>query len=122
MLLKPTLVGTNILLNVVPNFEKYDTINENKKLRIFSNFYLPITIEKNTYKELCSKQVTYGKTDLQNIMISELEEKFKDENIDSKDIKNKIVNTYQENENELEVELTYEVIENIGIEQPINER
>ena len=120
-----SIILNNFKINLyksIPNFEKYDTINENKKLRIFSNFYLPITIEKNTYKELCSKQVTYGKTDLQNIMISELEEKFKDENINSKDIKNKIVNTYQENENELEVELTYEVIENIGIEQPINER
>ena len=56
---------------------------------------------------------------MQNVLISEIEKNFKNENINPKDIKNKIVNVYQQSEDELEIELTYEVIENIGIEQPI---
>ena len=39
------------LYKSIPKFEKYDTINENKKFKIFSNFYLPIQIEKTTYIE-----------------------------------------------------------------------
>lgn len=117
-----SILFNNFRINLyksIPNFEKYDTISERKKLKIFSNFYLPITIEKNTYKELISKQATYGKVDLQNVLISEIEKNFENENINPKDIKNKIVNVYQQSEDELEIELTYEVIENIGIEQPI---
>ena len=107
------------LYKSIPNFEKYDTINESKKIRLFSNFYLPITLEKNTYRELNSKQVSYGKVDLQNIMISELEEEFRSEDINRENITNKIVNVYQTNKDELEIEVTYEVLENIGIEDPI---
>ncbi|MBO5478395.1 MAG: sporulation protein YqfD [Clostridia bacterium] len=43
----------------VPYFENYDTINENKKLKIFSNFYFPIEFTKTIYKELEKTDVTY---------------------------------------------------------------
>ena len=39
-------------------FQNYDTINENKKVRLFSNFYLPIKFEKITNYEYEEKQVT----------------------------------------------------------------
>ena len=35
----------------LPNFKKYDTIETNKKLKLFSNFYLPIELKKVTYNE-----------------------------------------------------------------------
>lgn len=46
------------LYKSIPNFEKYDTINESKKIRIFSDFYLPIQIQKTTYKEKQDKEIT----------------------------------------------------------------
>ena len=113
-----SIIFNNFKINLyksIPNFENYDTINENKKLKLFSNFYLPIILQKNIYKEEICKQITYGKVELQNLLISELEKKFEKENLDN--ITNKIVNVHQKNEDELEVELTYEVVENIGKEE-----
>ena len=46
------------LYKSIPNFEKCDTINENKKFKIFSNFYLPIQIEKTTYIEKQEVEIT----------------------------------------------------------------
>ena len=39
------------LPKTLPKFQKYDTIEENKKLKLFSNFYLPLDLVKCTYKE-----------------------------------------------------------------------
>ena len=38
----------------LPKFEKYDTINERKKLKIFSDFYLPIELGIDEYQEITS--------------------------------------------------------------------
>ena len=120
---KYSIIFNNFKINLyksIPNFEKYDTINENKKLKLFSNFYLPIIIQKDTYKELYSDKVTYGKVELQNLLISELEKEFEKENIDKDKITNKIVNVYQTDEDTIEIELTYEVLECIGTEEKLN--
>ena len=112
------IIFNNFTINLyksIPKFENYDTINEKKKIKLFSNFYLPIALQKNIYKEVKCKQVTYGKVELQNLLVSELEKEFEKENPEN--ITNKIVNVHQKNGDELEVELTYEVIENIGIEE-----
>ncbi len=110
------------LYKSIPNFEKYDTISENKKLKLFSNFYLPITVQKDIYQETTKQQVTYGKVELQNLLIAELEEEFEKENIDKDKITNKIVNSYQTNDNTIEIELTYEVLETIGTKEKIVEQ
>ena len=117
---KYSIIFNNFKINLyksIPNFEKYDTINEHKRLKLFSNFYLPVVLQKDTYKEVKSKEVTYGKKDLQNILISELEMEFEKENIHN--TINKIVNVYQNSNNEMEIELTYEVIELVGKEEYI---
>lgn len=108
------------LYKSIPNFEKYDTINENKRIKIFSNFYLPISITKDTYQEKKTNTITYGKVELQNLLISELEEEFKKENIDEDNVTNKIVNVYQTSDSGIEVEMTYEVLETIGTEEKLN--
>lgn len=118
-----SIIINNFPINLyksIPNFEKYDKINEEKKLKIFSNFYIPISINKNIYKEKFTEKITYGKQELQNILISELEEEFEQENIDSSNITNKIVNIYQTKDKKLEVEMTYEVLETIGTEEKLN--
>ena len=57
---------------------------------------------------------------MKKILIEELEEQFEYENIDKNSITNKVINVYEEKE-AIEVELTYEVKENIGIEEIKNE-
>ncbi len=108
------------LYKSLPNFQNYDTISKSNKLKLFSNFYLPITIQKDTYKELVNEKITYGNVELQNILIDELEKEFEEENIDKEKITNKIVNVYKTEENKIEIELTYEVLETIGTEEKIN--
>ena len=80
---------------------------------------MPISIQKDTYKEIKTNDITYGKQELQNILISEMEKEFEQENFNNKEITNKTVNVYQGDQNTLEVELTYEVLENIGTEEKI---
>ena len=45
-------------------FQNYDTINERKKIMLFSNFYLPIEIVKSTNFEYEKKEVTYTEEEL----------------------------------------------------------
>ena len=102
----------------VPYFENYDTINETKKLKIFSNFYFPIEFVKTTYKELEKKQVSYTEEEVKQILIQKLEEELKKQIPDEEKIVDTKVNVKREG-NELEVELIYEVIENIGTNEKI---
>ena len=41
-------------------FQKYDTIEESKKIKLFSDFYLPIEIIKKTNYELVDEEKTYS--------------------------------------------------------------
>ena len=56
------------------------------------------------------------------MLISELEKEFEKENIDKDKIINKIVNVYQTDEDTIEIELTYEVLECIGTEEKMVEK
>lgn len=105
------------LYKTLPNFENYDKINKTNKIRLFENFYLPIEINKTTYVEQRKVKVTYGKDQLKEILIKELEQQFSDEGIDQLNVINKVVNLYETQENMLELEMTYEVIQDIGTEE-----
>ncbi len=100
-------------------FEKYDTINESKKMMLFSNFYLPVEIIKTTNKEYELKEITYTEEELIQKLTEKLEKDLKDTIPDENNIVNVNVNTNSEN-GYVEVEVTYEVLENIGVEQTIN--
>ena len=104
------------LYKTLPNFENYDTINETKKIKIFNNFYLPIEINKTTYVEQKKTKITYGKEEIKEILIEELEEQFKKEGINDLEVLNKIVNVY-EKQDSIEIEMTYEVQATIGTEE-----
>ncbi len=101
----------------VPNFEKYDTIEMYKKLKLFSDFYLPIEIIKYTYKEYEEIVVIHSIEGAEQIGIERASEDLKDE-LEGKEILDKKVNVKQEADY-IEVEVTYEVEENIGIEEEI---
>ena len=102
----------------LPKFQKYDTIVEDKKLKLFSDFYLPITLGISTYYELEEKEEVYTKEEAKE----KLKEKLKAEL--AKEIENKEgITNIQINENEdktfIEVEVIYEVLESIGTEEKI---
>lgn len=107
------------LYKSLPNFENYDTINETNKIRLLKNFYLPIEVNKTTYVEKRKSQITYGKEELKAILINELEKQFEEEGIARLNVVNKVVNVYEHENNVMELEMTYEVITNIGIEAPL---
>ena len=99
-------------------FKIYDTIETESKIKLFSDFYLPISILKTTYKEQEEVQKTYTVEEAKNIGIKDLEEKLEKE-IENKDnIVNKNINTYEQ-EDGVQVYVTYEVLENIGTNEKI---
>lgn len=102
----------------LPNFKNYDTINENKKLKMFSNFYFPIEFGTTTYRELCNKTVTYSKEEAKQFLLEKLEKDLKKEIENTENIVNTQINCKEES-NTIEVELIYEVLESIGTEEKI---
>lgn len=99
-------------------FKIYDTIETDSKIRIFSNFYLPISIVKTTYKETEQHTKKYTPEEAINLGVEELKNELEQEIQDKEKIVNKNVNTY-EHENDVEVYVTYEVLENIGTNEKI---
>ena len=102
----------------VSKFQIYDTISTDKKIKLFSDFYLPISIEKITYKEQKNVEKTYSKEEAKNIGIKELEKELKEQIPNNDNIIDEKINTH-ETEQYIEVYVTYEVKENIGTEEKI---
>ena len=106
------------LYKSLPNFEKYDTINEEKKIKIFSNFYLPISLGISTYYELKDEEKTLTNEEAKQILTDKLKNELLEE-IENKDnIQDIKVNTSEEEES-VQVEVIYEVLENIGTQEKI---
>ena len=61
------------------NFKKYDTIEEEKKVKIFSNLYLPISLIKITNKEQINVEKTYSLEKAKNIGINQIKEQLNKE-------------------------------------------
>ena len=106
------------LYKTLSKFQNYDTINESKKLMLFSNFYLPIEIIKTTNYEYEKQNKTYTEQELIEIATKQLEEQLVKEIESKENILNEQVNVYR-NEDYIEVEVIYEVLENIGIKEKI---
>lgn len=108
------------LYKSLPKFEKYDTINKSKKIKLFSNFYLPIELEICEYQEINILKKKYTYEELKNKIIKELENELSVDVKDASKIVNKQINEKQI-EGGLKIEIIYEVLENIGINQEIEE-
>ena len=102
----------------VSKFKIYDTIETAEKFRLFSDFYLPISVKKVINKEQIKEEKTYNNEQAKDLGILELEEELNLEIEDKNRIVNKNVNKY-EKENGIEVYVTYEVLENIGTNEKI---
>ncbi len=118
---KYTININNFKINLnkrVSNFKKYDTISENKKLKLFSDFYLPVEllVITNFEKEEVEKSYSMeeAKTIEQAKLQEELEKQFNKENIIDKHV------NFYESADSVEVEVIYEVLENIGTKEKIS--
>ena len=118
---KYTLNINNFKINfykTLSKFENYDTINENKKLKLLSNFYLPIEIIKKTNYEYKYEEKIYTEEELTQITQEKIEKELEKEIVQTENIINKQTNIYP-NEDYIEVEVIYEVLENIGSKDKI---
>lgn len=110
----------NINLNkTLSKFENYDTIEENKKIKLFSNFYLPIEFNKTVNEEYISEEVLYTEEQLVEKITTNLEKEIMQDVPEEGNIVNKQVNVYK-TETGVKVEVILEVIQKIGIEDKIN--
>ena len=104
------------LYKTLSKYENYDTMYMDKKIKLFSNFYLPIEVIKYTNYEVTETEVSYGNEEakLQGQKIAE-------EKLNSL-ISGEIVNkntSIVEKDTYYEVKVTYEVIEEIGTKEKI---
>ena len=106
------------LYKSLPKFKNYDKINENKKLKLFSNFYLPIEILTDTYYEVEFAHKIYTVEEAEKILTENLEKALSEEIEDQNNVVNKQINK-TEGDGYLELEVIYEVLENIGTKEKI---
>lgn len=106
------------LFKTLPKFEKYDTIETCNSVKIFSNFYLPIELVKITNSEIVEKQITYGTEEAKQLSVQKACKKIEEKLQDNPEVLQKYVNTNVNNDY-VEAEVTYEVLENIGTKEKI---
>lgn len=98
-------------------FEKYDTIVQNEKMKLFSDFYIPIDIVKTTNKEYIEENIKYTVEQAKQKAVEEAKKELA-EQTKEKEIINTYIN-YKESTNEVEAEVIYEVLEEIGTKEKI---
>ncbi len=102
----------------VSKFKNYDTIKETKKLKLFSNFYLPIEIVKTTYKEYNNTEIVHTIEEAKTIGIERAKDKLNVQIENTSNITDEQINV-SEGAEFVDVEVTYEVKENIGTKEKI---
>ena len=99
-------------------FQKYDTIEQNKKLKLFLDFYLPIEIVQKNNKKLVEETINYTKEQARNKAVEEAKSKLEQQVEDKQNILNTYIN-YEEAEEYIEAQVIYEVLEEIGTKEKI---
>ena len=93
-------------------FKIYDTIYTEKKIKIFSNFYLPISIVEITNKEQVKEKREYNKEEVIELGKEKLSKAIEEDIANKENILGVTVDT-DEQEEYVDVCVTYEVLENI---------
>ena len=97
-------------------YENYDTMYTSKKIKLFSNFYLPIEIIKTTNYETTNTEITYNEEQAKEEGKKRAEEKLNsliDGDISNKEVSITDMGRYYN------VEVKYQVIEDIGTKEKI---
>lgn len=100
------------------NFEKYDTIYATKKLKLFSNFYIPVELIECNNSEIKEYEINYSEEEAKKEAKRRAEEKLNQKITNNDNINNVTVN-YTIKDDAVEAEVTYEVFENIGTNEKI---
>ena len=106
------------LYKKLPNFEQYDKILENKKLKLFSNLYLPIELTKINFSEIIEKEITYSLEEAKEQGINLCEENLKNQVNINENLLNKYINI-DPKDDYIDVEIIYEIKEEIGTKEKI---
>lgn len=99
-------------------FKNYDTIKADSKIKILNDYYLPISIIKSENFELEEHQISYTQEEAKKIGIQENKKILEQQIGVNANIIEEYVNT-NENEEYIEVEVVYEVLESIGAKEKI---
>ena len=99
----------------LPKFENYDTIEAVRKVKLFSNYYIPIEIKTITYKEQKKKYKEYTIEELSNELQNKLKRELLTENKISEEKVIEYIPNITQTENSVKVKLTCVVKEKIGI-------
>ena len=99
-------------------FEKYDTIEETNKLKIFSQIYMPIEFIKKINNELQEKQIEYTIDDAKQEAVTKAKKILEEQIENKKNILNTYIN-YNQKQDYLEAQVIYEVLEEIGTKEKI---
>lgn len=106
------------LFKTLSKFQKCDTIETSKKLKLFSNLYLPIEIIEKHNEEYQEKEITYSKEEAKQMAIRQAKQTI-EEQIEQKEriVSQKVYET--QTEQYVQVEVIYEVLENIATKEKI---
>lgn len=107
------------LYGKLSKFELYETSIEENNIKIFKDFYLPISIKKLTNKEQVLENKELSLKEATDIGVGELSKQIESEIVNKESIIGKKVKTV-EKENSVIVTVTYEAMESIGEKQKIN--
>ena len=105
----------------VSKFENYDTIRTNKKIRLFSNYYIPIEIVKIQNLELKKYYKQFSEDELKSKIENELTAEFEEEyNISKYDTENVEKEVIVEKEDDgVKVKVIYAVQEKMGTNEEV---
>ena len=106
------------LTNNSTNFEKYDTINVIKKLRLFGKFEIPIMFETTEYREFVTSNINYTKEQAEAVAKKDLYDSIVKTLPSDADVLKYDYKTYHA-DNEVIVKIVVECAENIGVKEPI---
>ena len=107
------------LSNTSTNFEKYDTISDVKKLTLFGEIELPISLETTSYEEVIADEIKYTKEQAEKIAKEEaLNIAKKSIPSDAKIIDSEYKVFYADNE--VIVRVTTECLEEVGVKEALD--
>lgn len=111
----------NFTINLYKNdtkFKMYDKITTESNLKIFSNFYIPIKIRKNSYHEIQKIENIINEQDAIKLGMDEAREELKNELGDNINLVNENVISYEKGDY-IELEITFEILMEIGTKEKI---
>lgn len=106
------------LYKKLSNFEKCDTIETKKNLKLFSDFYLPVSVVTCHNFEIEEKPIKYTYEQAKQIAIEKAREELAKQIGELTKVQDEIINV-KEQDGWVEVEVIYEVLEKIGTKEKI---